>query len=191
MSDKTTVMLVKEIPKADVSQALRVLRADPEIRYVEVRDTEYNADDYRSSSVTIGKEAPENAFRVPLKLEKSALSEGPLGMYCAWSLTSSVDGEVYKDLQGDTISDEEIEKSYMRTHGQLVPLYKNHDLSDRTVVGTVAFFPMTADVKKGLGLTSSKCGMLSVMHITDGDVRKSISAGELPDVSIEAKGQRS
>ena len=191
MSDTTTVLMVKEVPKANVNQALRIIRADPEIRYVEVRDTEYDADDYRSSSVAIGKEAPKDAFRVPLKLEKSALSEGPLGMYCAWSLTSSVDGEVYKDLQGDTISDDEIEKSYMRTHGQLVPLFKDHNLSDRTVIGTAAFFPMTADVKKGLGLTSSKCGMLSAMHITDEGVRKSIAAGNLPDVSIEARGQRS
>ena len=94
--------------------------------------------------------------------------------------------EPYKDLHGDTVDETELEKAYMVAHGRAVPLYKGHNMDDRTSVGSVAYAPMTADIQKALGLTGDNSGLIGYAHITDADVKKAIANGETPDMSIEA-----
>lgn len=136
----------------------------------------------------------KGARRIPLKLKKAVklASSDKLGLYASWAIVSrekNSDGEweSYKDLQGDTVSDATLVETFVEGFGEPVPIYKDHNMKDRKIRGSVVFAPMTEDIQKGLGLEGDVSGLVAFMYVDDKKLRKSIDAGELPDVSIEAR----
>ena len=178
--------VVKQLSRVEFNRVVELLGLDPKVNYVSVSSGMYGADESKTDRMTVMRKG--ECRRIPVEISKK-VDAGPLGLYVSWSLVSTIDGKVYKDKQDDTVTDDEINKAYMDVHGRSVPLYKNHDMTDRTIVGSVAFAPLTDDINKGLGLTSSKTGLVGFAHITDEDTKKAIADGSTPDMSIEAFAQ--
>ena len=183
--------IVKRLADADFKKVVKLLDMDEKIDYIEVSGSTYDSkggEHYGRMSVrrTKSDDDTRKSRRIPVNLVKG-LEPGPLGLYVSWALVSTIDGTVYKDTDGDTVTDEELEKAYMHVHGSAVPLYRNHDENDDTVIGSVAYAPLTDDIVKGLGFTGDKRGLVGFAHITDESVRKEIADGTMPDMSIEAR----
>ncbi len=83
-----------------------------------------------------------------------------LGLVFGFAIVSTVDNEPYYDLQGDHIPDQAMLKAatdFMENSRTAKDMHGG-------ATGSVVFaFPLTAEIAKSLGITSSKTGLLIAM----------------------------
>lgn len=110
-----------------------------------------------------------------------------LGLAFFWAFTSKVDGADHFDLQGDTV-DEDFVKAAMEfmEHGGAVDEMHDYEATKARVVFAM---PMTPDIAKAYGVTSSTTGLMVAIKCTAEQLAK-LKSGEYTGVSIAGLGTR-
>lgn len=105
-----------------------------------------------------------------------------LGVAFGFAIVSKVDGERYFDVQGDHIP----ESSMIRASCDFMQhsrVGKTMHTGDKT--GDIVFaFPLTSDIAKSLGITTSKTGLLVGFRPSDPETIEQMERGEFSGFSI-------
>lgn len=105
-----------------------------------------------------------------------------------WVTIAEEDGKPLTDLQGDIISEEEMEKmAYNFTKECRVAGEMHKRKGIGTLVESIAF---TKEKQKAMGIDLGKSGWWCGFHIDDDDVWKKVKTGEYKAFSIHGKGLR-
>lgn len=123
-----------------------------------------------------------------MRIVCKATGTDAMGIVFGYALTSTQKGEEYFDLHGDNVEsgDSLIEVALAFVENGA----RSDEMHDCQASGTVPFvFPMTADTRKGLGLTGGEDGLIIGMKPPP-DVFAKFVSGEYTGFSIFGSGER-
>ena len=106
-----------------------------------------------------------------------------------WGNKITKDGEVVYDLQGDSISPQEL----VTATTEFMKSADRHSLNmhqGEPVGKVVHSFPLTYDIAKALGLETKDEGWLVGVHVTDDKTWEMVKAGDLAAFSIGGSALR-
>lgn len=107
--------------------------------------------------------------------------DASLGLVFGWAIVCKVDGKDYFDLQGDHIPEESMLEAAADFMANSRVAKEMHAGDEQ---GTVMFaFPLTTEVAKAFGITTSKTGLIIGMKPNSTMLAKFVS-GELKGFSI-------
>ena len=107
-----------------------------------------------------------------------------LGLAFGWAIVSKEDGEDYYDTQDDHIPEDAMLSAatdFMQSARTSKVMHEGEK------AGTVVFaFPLTTDIAKSLGVTTTKTGLIIAVK-ADPDMLEKFKSGELTGFSIGGK----
>lgn len=109
-----------------------------------------------------------------------------LGIVFGWAIVCKVDGEEYYDLQGDHIPEETMLKAscdFMQNSRMAKDMHGD-EAEDVLPGGVVFAFPLTEDVAKSFGITTSKSGLMIGFKPDRQDILEKFMTGEYTGFSI-------
>lgn len=112
--------------------------------------------------------------------------DSALGIVFGWAIVCKKDGEDYYDLQGDHIPENamiEAAADFM-ANSRMAKDMHGTDVDSILPGGVVFAFPMTEDIAKAFGISSSMSGLLVGFKPERADILEKFASGEYTGFSI-------
>ncbi len=114
-----------------------------------------------------------------------AKADTDLGLVFGWGIICKIDGEEYFDLQGDSIPEDvmlDAVTDFMKSDRVAMDMHMGQDA---ILPGSIVHsFPMTEDIAKSFGITTSQTGWMVAMQPEDETILNKFATGEYTGFSI-------